>query len=286
MTVEIRLTVSQATLDAYDEIRLERAAVSDGFLAAGASQIAAIPLVNGHLSYIHYDLSGAPLSWYRTRFATALPAYSAYTAAFQGILPPLVSMETALEALDMSADSPKVGLVRILLDAISARIRSVTGRMLEGSPTTWDEIYRLNGGELWLRGVPIASIASIRRVAFDGTEDDPYEATSWRLENPASGHIRLRGLWERWAREMVEMPPYVRVVYTTTGVVGPQFVMATIEWLKARWEDFSRDRALASYSTGSDSESYNTAVAGKTPYSVAAELAGLSHLTGTGGGPI
>jgi hypothetical protein len=275
MSVEVRVTVAAADLPPTSQnatLRIERAASPTGFVD-GTSQIASGVLVPGQTSYTYVDPTGTSASWYRTRFATAVPVYSAYSSVFQGILPPLVSLPTLLTALGVASDSPKVPLVQILLDAVSAEIRRLTGRELDGAVTTRDEIHRVGGRDyLWLRHVPVISVTSISRSAFDGTIDDPYTTDRWRLENPTTGLIRL-----------ATRPPYARVIYVGSGLVTAQYVMAAIEWCKARWEDFTRDHALASYSTGSDSESYNTAVAGRPPIGVAGQLATLAHIAGHGG---
>lgn len=274
MTIEVRLTVTDAELGTYATARIERAAVPDGFLADGASEVASIPLAAGQTYYVHEDPAGTPASWYRTRLADETPTFSAYSAPFQGSFPPLVARSLVFQELGVAEDDAKATRLRLLIDAVSSRIRRITRRDFAGSVTTWDETYRLDGGnELVLRHVPVLSITSIRAAYFDGREDDPYEATLWRIEDAQRGRIRL-----------ARRPGYVRVVYTANGAVIPEAVNGAFEWIVARWNAWARDPALASYSTGDDSESYFASLAGKPPPEVLAALRPLIH--NLGGGPI
>lgn len=274
MTIEVRLQVAGADLSTYATARIERASTPAGFLADGASQVASINLVEGQTYYVWQDPAGTPASWYRTRLATAEQSYSQYSAPFQGSLPPLVSRELVLSEAGVAVTEPAARRLQILIDAVSSRIRRITRRDFAGSLTTWDEVYALHGAdELVLRNGPVYSITSIRRVSFDGTEDDAYDPTLYRLDDAGRGRVRL-----------ARRPGYVRVIYTTTGAVPSEVPMAALEWILARWNSRKRDPALASYNTGDDMESYFASLAGKTPSEVLAALSPL--IRHTGGGPI
>lgn len=77
----------------------------------------------------------------------------------------------ALAALGIPAEDPQAAAVSRMLDAISLRIRSRTRRAFEGSPTVYDQVYRVrNQRGLVLPHVPVDAVFSVRQVAFDGTE--------------------------------------------------------------------------------------------------------------------
>lgn len=276
MTIEVRLTVTDAELETYATARIERAAAPDGFLADGASQVASVNLTAGQTYYVWEDLTGTPAHWYRTRLATSAdPAvFSAYSPPFQGSFPPLVARSLVFQEVGIEEDDAKATRLRLLIDAVSSRIRRITRRDFAGGVTTWDEVYRLDGAStLVLRHVPIVAVASIRAAYFDGTEDDPYETTLFRVEDARRGRIQL-----------ARRPGYVRVVYTASGAVLPEVITAALEWILFRWNTWARDPGLANYKTGDDSESYFASLAGKPPPEVLATLRPLIH--NIGGGPI
>lgn len=188
----------------------------------------------------------------------------------------IVDFDVFRNHLGVEADDPQEADVERLYDAIGAEIRRITRRALEGEAATYDEILRLHGArEFQLRHVPVEAVTSINRVRFDATEDDPYEATQWRLEDAPTGRIRLADSLS---------PEYVRVIWTVTGEIPAQLPEAYLEWGKARWDDKDRPAALASYQTGDDAESYFASLAGKAPSPVMVVLVGLAHRTG--GGPV
>jgi hypothetical protein len=189
------------------------------------------------------------------------------------MLPSLIEFEVFRDFLGVAADATEVDDVSRLLDAICAEARRLTRRDFEGDEGgSYSEIYRIRGErEFTLPHVPVASITSINRVYFDGTEDAAYEATEWRLEDAARGLVRLGFTAE-----------YIRVVYRTTGEIEAQVPQAVLEWGKARWDDRDRVPILASYRTGDDAESYFEALAGRPPGDVMRALLGVRHATGGG----
>ena len=188
-------------------------------------------------------------------------------------MPSLVEFEVFRDYLGVAADDAAVDDVSRLLDAICAEVRRLTRRDFEGDEGgSYDEWIRVRGAlELTLPHVPVASVTSISRAYFDGTVDDPYLTTEWRLEDAATGRIRLARTAE-----------YIRVVWRTTGEIEAQVPQAVLEWGKARWDRRGRDPDLASYQTGDDQESYFASLAGKPPPDVARTLVGLAHRTGGG----
>jgi hypothetical protein len=185
----------------------------------------------------------------------------------------IVEFEVFRDYLGVAADATECDDVSRLLDAIAAEARRLTRRDFEGDEGgDYNEVYRIRGEEeFMLPHVPVASISSINRVYFDGTEDAAYEATEWRLEDAARGVIRLGFTAE-----------YIRVVYRTTGEIEAQVPQAMLEWGKARWNRRDRDPILASYRTGEDAESYFEALAGRPPGDVLRALLGVRHATGGG----
>jgi hypothetical protein len=198
----------------------------------------------------------------------------------------VIEFEVFRDYLGVGATDPEVDAVSLLFDAINAEIRRLTHRAFEGDDGgSYDQIIRIRGlREFTLPWTPVKAIASIARVRFDGTEDDPYPATDWRLDDAARGLIALRssGSWEgppaRWRRN----PDYIHVIWTTTGEIPAQLPMACLEWGKTRWEERDRAAGLASYSTGADAESYFQALAGLAPRAAMLSIMGVAHLVGGG----
>jgi hypothetical protein len=186
----------------------------------------------------------------------------------------IVDFDVFRDHLHVAADSPEVSDVALLLDAISAEVRRISRLGLEGAPTDYDEVLRVFGVlEFRLPHVPVASIASIRKVNFDGTEEEPYATTDWRLEDADRGRIHLRtgSSWLTWRRMG---PEYLRVIWTVTGAIGAAIVQASLEWGRDRWVQIDRSAGLASYATGNDSESYFAQLAGLPPRGVMRALLG------------
>lgn len=198
----------------------------------------------------------------------------------------VIEFEVFRDYLGVAATDPDVDFASLLFDAINAEIRRLTHRAFEGDDGgSYDQVIRIRGlREFSLPWTPVKAIASIARVHFDGTEDDPYETTYWRLEDADRGLVALRasGYWDgpptRWWRN----PEYVRVVWTTTGEIPAQLPMACLDWGKTRWEERDRTAGLASYTTGQDAESYFPAIAGLPPRSALLAIMGSAHITGGG----
>jgi hypothetical protein len=188
----------------------------------------------------------------------------------------IVEYEVVRDYLEVAADDPRIDDVQRLLNAVNDEVRKLTRRDFEGDEGgSYDEVYRLDGvREFTLKHVPVASITSIARVEFDGTEYPAYAANAWRLEDADRGRIRL-----------LDDPDYVRVVWRTTGDIPVGMVQAVLDWCKARWDERTH-LGLASQQIDNWSESYGTAgsaaVAGIPPHSVAIALMGAYHATGGG----
>ncbi len=198
----------------------------------------------------------------------------------------VIEFEVFRDYLGVAATDPDVDWVNLLFNAINAEIRRLTHRAFEGDDGgSYDQVIRIRGQrEFTLPWTPVKAIASIARVRFDGTEDDPYELTHWRLEDADRGLVALRasGSWDgppaRWWRN----PDYVHVIWTTTGEIPAQLPMACLDWGKTRWEERDRTAGLASYGTGQDAESYFAALAGLPPRSALLAISGVAHLIGGG----
>lgn len=199
----------------------------------------------------------------------------------------VIEFEVFRDYLGVAATDPEVDAVSLLFNAINAEIRRLTHRAFEGDGGgSYDQVVRIHGErEFTLPWGPVASITSIARVHFDGTEDDPYEATQWRLEDADRGVVALRptGYWRpgspaRW----LSNPDYIHIVWTTTGEIPAQLPQACLDWGKTRWEERDRTAGLASYGTGQDAESYFPALAGLAPRTALLAILGVAHLTGGG----
>jgi hypothetical protein len=191
----------------------------------------------------------------------------------------VIEFEVFRDYLGVAATDPDVDFTSLLFDAINAEIRRLTHRAFEGDDGgSYDQVIHIRGlREFSLPWTPVKAIASIARVYFDGTEDDPYEAAQWRLEDADRGLIALRasGSWR-------PNPEYVRVIWTTTGDIPAQLPMACLDWGKTRWEERDRIAGLASYGTGQDAESYFQALAGLPPRSALLAIMGVAHVIGGG----
>jgi hypothetical protein len=198
----------------------------------------------------------------------------------------VIEFEVFRDYLGVAATDPDVDNVSLLFDAINAEIRRLAHRAFEGDDGgSYNQIIRIRGlREFTLPWTPVKAIASIARVHFDGSEDDPYPTTHWRLDDADRGLIALRssGTWDgppaRWWRN----PDYVRVIWTTTGDIPAQLPMACLDWGKARWEERDQVAGLASYTTGADSESYFANLAGRPPRSALLAIMGVAHVVGGG----
>jgi hypothetical protein len=199
----------------------------------------------------------------------------------------VIEFEVFRDYLGVAATDPDVDAVSLLFDAINAEIRRLTHRAFEGDDGgSYDQVIRIRGlREFSLPWTPVKAISSIARVHFDGTEDDPYPATQWRLEDADRGLVALRsiGFWEgRPVESWHASPEYVRVIWTTTGEIPAQLPMACLEWGKARWDERDQAAGLASYTTGADSESYFANLAGRPPCSALLAIMGTAHVVGGG----
>lgn len=187
---------------------------------------------------------------------------------------PIVPLVDALAFVGVANDAPEAPFVSGLLDAISAEIRGLARRALEGEPTEYEQVLRIRKApEFTLPEIPVDTEVDlvITPVGFDGTELDALEAGTFRLEDAARGRIRIRGAYE-----------YVKVAWSTTGAIADNLRQAALEWLKDRFEARDRARDLASYQTGDDAESYFATLAGKPPSSVGRALGLAWHPSGDG----
>jgi hypothetical protein len=193
--------------------------------------------------------------------------------------------EVFRDHLGVGATDVEVDEVSRLYDAILSEVRRLTHRGFEGDEGgTYDEVIRIDGSqEFRLPWTPVRAITSIARKWFDGTEDEAYDATSWRLENAETGLVSLRpsGV-QRFPMHRPLGPEYVRVLWTTTGEIPAQVPQAILDWGKARWDERDQATGLAGYTTGDDSETYFMQLAGRPPRSVMAALMGVKHLVGGG----
>jgi hypothetical protein len=202
----------------------------------------------------------------------------------------VIEFEVFRDYLGVAATDPDVDWVNLLFNAINAEIRRLTHRAFEGDGGgSYDQVIRIHGArEFDLPWGPIRAIASIERVHFDGTVDDAYETTDWRLEDADRGRVRLLPHTSGWGGPPYFRdhqwggPEYVQVIWTTTGEIPAQLPMACLDWGKTRWEERDRTAGLASYTTGQDAESYFPALAGLPPRSALLAIMGVAHLTGGG----
>ena len=210
------------------------------------------------------------------------------------MLPSIVEFYVFRDYLGIAPGSPDEDDASRLLDAICARVRRIARLDLEGDlGGSYDQVIRIRGAEEFiLPHAPVRAIASISRVWFDGTQDDPYQAGDWRLDDAARGLVRLRPgaadfsrFHNAWAdraavRGLHLAPDYVRVVWTTTGEIPAELPQAVLEWGRARWDERDANPALAAYTTGTDSETYAATLAGRPPREVLAAILGARHARG------
>jgi hypothetical protein len=203
----------------------------------------------------------------------------------------VIEFEVFRDYLGVGATDPEADAVSLLFDAINAEIRRLTHRAFEGDDGgSYDQAIRIRGTRQFsLPWTPVKAIVSIARIRFDGTEDDAYETTQWRLEDPARGLVELRageiirGLLEQDRPGRCRRnPEYVRVIWTTTGEIPAQLPQACLDWGKTRWDERDRAADLASYATGQDAESYFAALAGLPPRTAMLAILGTAHLVGGG----
>lgn len=178
---------------------------------------------------------------------------------------PVVPLEDALAHVDVADDDePEATIVSGLLNAISAEVRKLSRRALEGEPTDYDLVLRIRRElEFTLPHVPIdvEEDLVLTPVKFDGTELDPLEASTYRIEDAERGRIRISTRTE-----------YLRVAWGVTGEIADNLRQAVLDWLKDRFDNRDRARDLASYQTGQDAESYFASLAGKAPSSISRAL--------------
>lgn len=206
---------------------------------------------------------------------------------------PIVTLERALAYVHVAADAPEATDVSGMLDAISAEVRSLTNRALEGGDgADYDEIIRIDRQqEFYLTQVPVDpdQPITITPVLFDGTELDTLDTTQWRLEDAATGRIRVLATMRGWAGgDAIQSPPhrlarydsgpeYVHATWSTTGSVSPALTFGILEWLKTRWDARTTPPHLAGYVTGKDAETYFAGLIGSVPPSVARAIIGSWH---------
>lgn len=186
----------------------------------------------------------------------------------------IVAFVTFRDHLGVGAADPEEPAVQRLYDAIGDEIERITGRVFTTAAATYTEVLRLRGAdEFTVAHVPVASITSIAKRNFDGTDEAVYDADRYRLEDADRGRIRIK-----------PSPEYAKVIYATTGGIPHAAVQAYLEWGKARWDERDQAPAMTSYRTGEDAEGYSVTLAGRPPRSAIAALLGLAHVSG--GGPI
>lgn len=201
---------------------------------------------------------------------------------------PIVEFEVFRDYLGVGATDPEVDDASRLFDAIAAEIKRLTRRDFEGDEGgSYNEVIRLDGAsEFTLPHVPVEAVTSINRVYYDGTEDDVYETTLWRLESAARGRVSLRPCGVSWPHDHDyhdhRGPELVRVLWTTTGEIPAALPVAFLEWGKDRWDAREQSGALAAYTTGQDSETYFAMLAGRPPRSAMLAILGARHATGGG----
>lgn len=83
---------------------------------------------------------------------------------------PLVDHAVSLVYLGETTDPN--GIIARMGDALSATIRRMTRRALEGTATVYDAVYQVdNAAGFTLPHVPIDTVIAVRRTYFDGSED-------------------------------------------------------------------------------------------------------------------
>lgn len=197
----------------------------------------------------------------------------------------IAELEVVLHRLGVDPDSEDADDVARLLNAVSKSFRRRTNRGFEGEPTTYTEtVMATEFGELLLTHTPVQSITSLTALYADNTPGPIVATSDYHVDRSERGLVLLHQSPAGQGR------PYRRrysVVYTVTGDITAEAQQAVEDWVAARWADRSRDPRLASYSTGADSESYDTRLAGMPPAEVAEVISGLYvSLTGAGGGVI
>lgn len=195
----------------------------------------------------------------------------------------IVSLEDALDTLGLTSDAgAQDDRVARLLNAVSAEIRRMTRRGFEGDVTSYDEIVAVaDDGYVRLPHVPVFAVTSLAHVHFDGTEDDVYLATRWRVENADTGLVLLFGDYCRHWRSCCHGPRRVRAIWAVTGEITADIEQAALEWIADRWTSRRRGR-MTSRSNGVVSESWGPL--GPPPPGVGRTIAG--YFTSSSGGPI
>lgn len=200
---------------------------------------------------------------------------------------PIVTLADTLTELGLTAPSADATKAGRILDAVSSEIRRLCRREFEGAEATYTaEMYRLRGvREFNLLHTPVKSITSIARTYLDGSVDEAYLSTEYRIEDSTAGHVRLgtsygpRDWPEDWS---YGGPECVRVTYKTTGAVPAEITLACLEWVHNRWTTWGERADLAGYKTGDDEESYFASLAGRPSHNVARALGLNYHASGGG----
>jgi hypothetical protein len=184
--------------------------------------------------------------------------------------PSLIEVEVVADRLAVVPDTTDWDDLVRLTAAVSSAIRRMTRRAFEGDEGgTYDEIIRLHGSqEFTLPNVPVQSVTSIQRVSYDGTADDAWPTTDWRLEDAARGRVSIRRGAQR-----------VRVIYRTTGDIPEHISQAAADWIAARWAARPLGAGQTGYKTGEDAETWSAERVGRPPTDVAIALGLETHVT-------
>lgn len=216
---------------------------------------------------------------------------------------PIVALEDALRWLGITdPESDDAWVAGQMLDAMSAGVRTLANRDFEGDDGDHDHdqvirIYRQP--EFLLPAVPVDPDAPITIIPllFDGTELTELEASQWRLEDAATGRIRILATLRRAGLESDAIaagsrfptrydpaPDYVRVTWSTTGAIPATVRYGILAWLKETFRSQEVPVHLAGYQTGKDAETYFPGVVGTVPPAIARAI--LNSWQPTNGGVI
>jgi hypothetical protein len=211
----------------------------------------------------------------------------------------IAELEVVLHRLGVDPESATADDVARLLASVSDEFRYLTKRDFDSEPTVYTEIVRLTEyGELWLSHTPVQSLTSLARLRYDNTPIYAFALTDYHIEDAHRGLVLLHpqswGLGYGYGGGYGSSYPYGRqpgqpyrdrfsIVYSTTGEIEQAASQAVEDWVAARWAQRSHpDSSLTSYSTGSDSESYDRKAVGPPPLEVVGVIASLSRQQGGG----
>jgi hypothetical protein len=184
---------------------------------------------------------------------------------------PLIPLTRALDRVGVAVGTDEADQVSALLDAVSDEVRAITRRAFEGEATDYVQVLATDGtrGAVVLPNVPVTSVTSVARAWFDGTHDEPWAATDWRLEDAARGRIAL-----------AHRADLVRVSYAVSGEIPPGIAQAVEDWVADRWATRAVVRGQSGYQTGDDAESWASTIVGTPPAAVGRALALAHHSAG------